>query len=149
MKHALSILLLLCIPVLTLFAEEPVLEPDVIFAIGTPDARCAEFALVQEGYAAFPQRFPNGILYEIGKSTPEKDWAFLHPSIQDRHWAGNKESQPFTIRFHLDEAVNQPTTFVIGYMGSHPDRSTVHVTVNGTALPTQVPPHIGYDQVVI
>ena len=150
MKQSLFFLLTFLTLAATLSAAEtmPPLEDDVIFCIGTPDARCAEFALVKEGYAAFPRKFPDGILYEVGKSTPENDWAFLHPSIQDRQWSGGKETYPFTIRFNLDEAIANPMTFIIGYMGSHPDRSTVHVTVNGTALPTQIPPHVGFDQVV-
>jgi len=136
---------------MALFAADTVeqqLESDVIFCIGTPDARCAEFALIKEGYAAFPQKFANGVLYEVGKSTPESDWAFLHPSIQDRHWAGGKETHPFTLRFNLNEDIEYTTTFVIGYMGTHPDRSTIHVVVNETALPTQQPTHIGYDLAV-
>ena len=151
MKHLLSLSLLLLAPAMTLFAAdttEPPMEADVIFCIGVPDARCAEFALVKEGYAAFPRQFPDGVLYEVGKSTPENDWAFVHPSVQDRGWAGGKETYPFTIRFNLDEDIAHPTTLVIGYMGNHSDRSTVHVTVNDTTLPTQVPPYIGFGQVV-
>ena len=151
MKHSLLISLLLLAPAITLFAAdtmEPPLEADVIFCIGTPDARGAEFALVREGYAAFPQKFPNGVFYEVGKSTPENDWSFVHPSIQDRHWAGGKETHPFTIRFNSDEDIDDPTTLVIGYMGTHPDRSTIHVVANETVLPTQLPTHIGHDQAV-
>jgi cytochrome c553 len=144
MKNTLSILCLL-LSSATLFAAE---EVDVIFCIGTPDARCAEFALVKEGYAAFPKKFPNEVYYEVGKSKPENDWAFVHPTKQDQSWAKGGETHPFTIRFNVEEDINEPTTFIIGYMGTHPDLSDIVVTANGTTLPIQKPTHIGYDQAV-
>ncbi|MCL2710415.1 MAG: polysaccharide lyase family protein [Planctomycetaceae bacterium] len=156
MKHSLLILLLLATMLLTSAtmllaadAMEPPLEADAIFCIGTPDARCGEFALVREGYAAFPQLFRRGVLYEVGKSTPEKDWPFVHPSIRDRSWAGGGDTYPFTIRFNVDEEIAETTTLIIGYMGTLPGGlSTIHVTANATALPTQQPTQIDNNQAV-
>ncbi|MDR0327006.1 MAG: hypothetical protein LBI05_01785, partial [Planctomycetaceae bacterium] len=151
MKHLswiLSLSLLSVIPLLAADVSESAMEADVLFCIGTPDARCAEFALVKEGYAAFPQKFPNEVFYEVGKSKPENHWAFLHPTKQDQSWAKGGETHPFTIQFHLDADMNEPTTFIIGYMGTHPDLSDILVTVNGTPLPSQKPTLVGYDQAV-
>ena len=124
------------------------LESDVVFCIGHPDAYCSEFALAKEGYAAFPQKFPNDILYEIGRSTPERDWPFLHPTRQDEHWAKGGPTHPFTIRFQSGQAIDEPTTFLIGYMGVQGDLSDVHVTVNDLQLPPQLPQNVGHGQIV-
>ncbi len=49
--------------------------PDVLFLIGTPDNRAAEFGLAAagEGYAAFPHRFVQPVVYTVGSSQP-RDW---------------------------------------------------------------------------
>ncbi|MCL2743802.1 MAG: polysaccharide lyase family protein [Planctomycetaceae bacterium] len=124
-------------------------EKDVVFCIGTPDAFCSEFALVKEGYAAYPKKFPNNINYEVGKSNPKDDWAFVHPSKLDV-WAGGTGIYPFNIKFNLAE-VNTAGTycFVIGYCATIADRQPdIKVSVNGTALPVQKPKAVGADQVV-
>ncbi|MDR0336734.1 MAG: hypothetical protein LBI18_06550, partial [Planctomycetaceae bacterium] len=110
------------------------LENDVVFCIGEPDGFCSEFALTKEGYAAFKNKFPNGITYTVGKSTPKNDWAFVHPSTKD-NWAGNK-NYPFAIRFDLPNVPANSTTLVIGYVGSMHDPE-INVNVNGNNLPTQ------------
>ena len=150
MRRSLCILSLLLTSVFTFVAadDEPTLESDVIFCIGAPDARCAEFALVKEGYAAFPQMFPNEVNYEVGKSKPENDWAFVHPAPMDRFWAKGEPVHPFTIKFNA-KPNDVPLTFVIGYVGTLDDRvSQTEVTVNDTVLPTQVPKPVGHDEVV-
>ena len=124
------------------------LEADVLFCIGNPDGFCAEFALVREGYAAFPQKFSNEVHYEIGKSKPENDWPFLHPTLQDQSWAKGGPTHPFEIRFHSDRDIAEATTFLIGYMGVQGDLSDVHVTVNDLKLPPQLPQNIGQGQIV-
>ncbi|MDR0703492.1 MAG: hypothetical protein LBF88_00735, partial [Planctomycetaceae bacterium] len=137
LRHLLGILVLaLLLPALVLAAENDI-ENDVVFCIGEPDGYCSEFALAKEGYAAFKNKFPDGITYTVGKSTPKNDWAFLHPSTKD-DWAGNK-NYPFTIKFNLPDSSNilsEPATFVIGYVGSMYDPE-VSVNVNGNELPTQ------------
>ncbi|MDR0871043.1 MAG: hypothetical protein LBN39_09660, partial [Planctomycetaceae bacterium] len=123
-------------------------ESDVLFCIGTPDAFCAEFALVKEGYAAFPQKFPNNVRYEIGKSKPENDWAFLHPTKQDESWAKGGPVHPFTIIYNSDKDVAGETALVIGYMGVQGDLSDVNVSVNETKLPVQLPQNVGNGNLV-
>jgi hypothetical protein len=123
-------------------------EKDVVFCIGYPDSYCSEFALTKEGYAAFPDKFPNEVHYEVGKSKPEKDWAFLHPSKQDQSWAKGGQVHPFTIRFESDQTIDEPTTFIIGYIGTQGDLSNINITVNETALPTQLPKNVGHGNIV-
>jgi hypothetical protein len=84
-------------------------EHDVVFCIGEPDAFCSEFSLTKEGYAAFKNKFSNGVTYTVGKSTPKNDWAFVHPSTKD-NWAGNK-NYPFTIKFDLPNLSNVLSEF--------------------------------------
>ncbi|MDR3196924.1 MAG: hypothetical protein LBU34_03555 [Planctomycetaceae bacterium] len=124
------------------------LETDIIFCIGSPDSFCSEFALVKEGYAAFPDKFPNDVLYDIGKSKPETDWPFLHPSKQDQFWAKGGQIHPFTIRFESNKTINEPTTFIIGYMGTQGDLSNIKVSINDTELPPQLPKNVKFADIV-
>jgi hypothetical protein len=113
-------------------------DPDTLFCIGTPDASPAEFGLVQEGYAAFKRVFKKPVVYTVGKSKAS-DWPFVHPAHRDT-WAGGK-AHTFTIRFNIPEARTAGTYLILGIAGGHQsERSTITVTVNGTALPTKVAP---------
>ncbi|MGL4595046.1 MAG: polysaccharide lyase family protein [Thermoguttaceae bacterium] len=124
------------------------LEPDVIFCIGHPDSYCDEFALAKEGYAHFPNQFGNGVLFEVGKSTPKNDWPFLHPSKQDESWAKGGPSHPFTIRFNSDKTIDSEMALVIGYIGVQGDLSNVLVNINDTSLPAQLPQNTGNGNIV-
>ncbi|MDR1922850.1 MAG: hypothetical protein LBQ66_00630 [Planctomycetaceae bacterium] len=128
--------------------QENRLEQDVIFCIGTPDAFCSEFALVKEGYANFPNKFADEVVYEVGKSKPNVDWAFLHPSKQDQYWAKGGETHPFTIKFNSDKNIDEPTTFIIGYVGTQGDLSKIIVTINQKELPAQLPKSVGFANLV-
>ncbi|MDR3228965.1 MAG: hypothetical protein LBT53_06100 [Puniceicoccales bacterium] len=137
---------------------------DVLFLIGTPDARSGEFALAHEGYAAFPKKFRRGVHYTVGKSAPAHDWPFVHPSKQDRTWARLADEFPFTIHFNLPAPTtttsssataasspaptSAPLTLVLGYAATQGEPSPVHVTINGHSLPPQQPRDIGAHEVV-
>jgi mono/diheme cytochrome c family protein len=122
---------------------------DLVFLIGKPDARCAEFALVREGYAAFPDKFGEQINFTVGKSNPARDWPFVHPAKDDQFWAKKAAEFPFAIQFDATaETAAAPTTLVIGYMGTQGQLSPVHVAVNGKDLPPQTPRHVGAGDVV-
>lgn len=134
-------------------AEEwfPVLEDDVIFCIGVPDRHCSEFALVRDGgYPAYPAKFPKGgTEYVIGKSTPEKDWPFVHPAPMDQQWAKGEPKHPFTIVFNSETDIEQPTAFLLGYIATMAGKlSDVIVTVNGHELPVRVPKVVGSGDIV-
>ena len=108
-------------------------ENEPIFLIGSPDALAAEFALVDEGYAAFTKRFPNDVDFVVGKSTA-KDWPFVHPAQADK-WAEGRQ-HPFTIRFTLDTPPTKPLYLLIGTVGTLPGgESELLVTLNDHALP--------------
>ncbi|MDR1498650.1 MAG: hypothetical protein LBS59_09690 [Puniceicoccales bacterium] len=137
----------LCAPRIVAAAKKQ--TPDIVFVIGKPDARCAEFALVREGYAAFPDKFGKQINFTVGKSNPARDWPFLHPAKDDLFWAKKAEEFPFVIQFDATaDVAAAPTTLVVGYMATQGKLSPVHVTVNGKALPAQTPRHVGYADIV-
>ena len=111
---------------------------DVLFCIGTPDGYASEFALVREGYAAFPQKFSNPVVYTVGTSKPA-DWPFVHPAHRDR-WAGSR-AYTFEIRFESPRDQGEPLFLVIGIVGAHAtEHSKVTVEVNDRDLPIQVAP---------
>ncbi len=150
-KLAVVVIFFLALPSF-LFGQEkvPVLEPDVLFCVGWPDAFCSELALAKKGgYPAYPEKFPTGkIEYVVGKSKPETDWPFVHPAPMDRFWAKGEPVHPFTIKFDAKPNA-EALTFVIGYLGTLDDRmSQTEVSVNGTVLPTQVPKPVGHGDVV-
>ncbi|MDR3109935.1 MAG: hypothetical protein LBU65_09670 [Planctomycetaceae bacterium] len=128
----------ICLTLIT-FAATVVLanDADMIFLIGKPDARAAEFGLVKEGYAAYAERFPNDVDYTVGKST-DRDWSFVHPAQMDT-WANGEKTHPFTIHFKLDNKPSASLYLLIGNVGTLPDKeSDIVVTVNGNKLPSQL-----------
>lgn len=121
-------------------AAETTPESDVLFVVGTPDHRAAEFGLARpgEGYAAFPRVFPNPVVFVVGKSEASQ-WPYIHPGPKDR-WAGGRVHR-FSIRFDLPGKQEQPWFLVLGLAGGAPvERSEVAVTVNETELPSQTAP---------
>ncbi|MDR1818516.1 MAG: hypothetical protein LBR07_10240 [Puniceicoccales bacterium] len=132
-------------------AASAALPADVVFCIGKPDQRCAEFALAREGYAAFPSRFAaakGGVNFTVGKSRAGSDWPFVHPANRDTQWSKTAVA-PFTLRFALPAAAeNKDLTLVLGYMATMPYVGSVRVSVNGTALPAQNPQTVGGENIV-
>ncbi len=115
-------------------------EPRLLFCVGTPDQRAAEFGLTApgEGYTAYLQKFSNPVVYTVGQSSP-RDWPYIHPAPKDK-WAGGR-AHTFTIRFASGEDQRRPLFLVIGLAGGSPSEcSPVVVTVNQTPLPPQTAP---------
>ena len=115
-------------------------EPGLLFCVGTPDQRAAEFGLTApgEGYAAYLQKFSNPVIYTVGQSS-SRDWPYIHPAPKDK-WAGGR-AHTFTIRFASSEDQSRPLFLVIGLAGGSPSEcSPVVVTVNQTPLPPQTAP---------
>ena len=73
-------------------------EPSLLFCLGTPDQRAAEFGLTAPGedYTAYLQKFSQPVVYTVGQSSP-RDWPYIHPAPKDK-WAGGR-AHTFTIRF--------------------------------------------------
>ena len=114
--------------------------PDVLFVLGTPDARAAEFGLTRrgEGYTVYPQRFQQPVVYQVDSSSP-RDWPYIHPGPKDL-WAGGGEHE-FTIHFASAVSRPSPLFLVMGLAGGAPtERSQVVVRVNNELLPPQVAP---------
>jgi hypothetical protein len=66
-----------------------------LWQVGTPDQKNSEFALAPGGFSRFNQ---DGF-FLVGASTPQQDWPYVHPGLQDA-WAGGRP-HPFTILFVL------------------------------------------------
>ncbi len=73
-------------------------EPALLWQIGAPDNRNAEFALAPNRYAEFRE---DGF-YVVGKSDPQRDWPYVHPGPGDG-WAGGRP-HTFTVVFGLKAA---------------------------------------------
>ncbi|MBM4043049.1 MAG: hypothetical protein FJ290_31555, partial [Planctomycetes bacterium] len=115
-------------------------QRELLFVVGTPDNRAAEFGLTGEGegYQAYLRVFPNPVVHTVGRSTP-KDWPYIHPAIKDK-WAGGR-AHTFAIRFASGADEARPLFLILGLCGGSPsERSKVVVTVNGADLPAQVAP---------
>jgi hypothetical protein len=113
---------------------------DVLFLIGTPDGRAAEFGLAHngEGYLAFRKNFTNPVVYTVGKSRP-CDWPYIHPAPKDR-WAGGR-IHTFTIQYASPVTEQRPLFLVLGLAGGSPtERSRIVVSVNQVPLPPQTAP---------
>jgi hypothetical protein len=111
-----------------------------LFVIGSPDGRAAEFGLTGpgEGYSAYLRKFPQPIVFTVGKSRPS-EWPYIHPAPKDR-WAGGRV-HPFAIRFESPADENRPLFLVLGLAGGSPsERSKVVVTVNGSDVASQPAP---------
>ncbi len=121
-------------------APQPQASSPLLFCIGTPDGRAAEFGLTGpgEGYTAYLQKFPEPVEYAVGQSSP-RHWPYIHPAPRDK-WAGGR-THPFAIRFVTSEHQKQPLFLVLGLAGGSPSEcSRVVVTVNETPLPAQTAP---------
>ncbi len=115
-------------------------EPQTLFCIGTPDGYAAEFGLARDGggYAAFSERFPAPVHFEVGKDSPT-DWPYIHPSSRDQ-WAGG-QPHTYTIQFPVPCSAEIPLYLVLGIVGAHDSEpSRIAVTVSGTELAPQTAP---------
>jgi hypothetical protein len=60
----------------------------------------AEFALGLDDFHLYPSRFPDGPLFVVGESDPQRAWAPVQPGPADA-WAGSRP-HVFEVRFGLD-----------------------------------------------
>ena len=72
---------------------------EIVWQIGQPDNDYSEFALARNHFT-YPQTFPAGVRFEIGKSDPAKDWCYIQPGLMDA-WAGSGE-HPSEIVFNME-----------------------------------------------
>ena len=74
---------------------------EIVWQIGRPDRDYAEFAIAGD-YQAYSRQFlSKPVVFEVGRSKPDRDWPYIHPGPSDA-WAGSRV-HPWTIRFQLAE----------------------------------------------
>ena len=86
--------------VLLSVASTSLATEQTVWQIGKPDHSYAEFAFAGN-YQAYAKRCSAGpVVFEVGRSDPARDWAFVQPGPTD-DWAAASRGQPRTIRFNL------------------------------------------------
>lgn len=103
-----------------------------VAVIGAFDRKSLELALAPGGYNQFLTRFPAGVDYTHGVSSPA-DWPYLHPGPADR-WAGSR-AHTFGLRFSLDAVPAADLALAVWLIDTHattPGRLVV--TCNGGAV---------------
>ncbi|MDT0541941.1 polysaccharide lyase family protein [Streptomyces lonegramiae] len=82
----------------------PLRHGRTVFQIGTPDRTSVEYRRGPEyqqwgTWSFYPQDFPEGVVYRVGRSSPARDWNYL----QFQQIDGVRQA-PWRILFDLDEA---------------------------------------------
>ncbi|HEX6351795.1 polysaccharide lyase family protein [Actinophytocola sp.] len=104
-----------------------------VAVIGTFDRKSLELALAPGGYNEFLTRFPSGVDYTQGVSTPAADWPYLHPGPADK-WAGSK-AHTFSFRFRLDTAPAADLALAVWLIDTHATTpGKLVVACNGNAV---------------
>jgi hypothetical protein len=104
-----------------------------VATVGTFDGKGSEFALSPKGYASYPTRFPSGVDYTFGTSTPSADWSYLLPGPADK-WAGSKNHRA-TFRFDLPAVPAQDLDLALWLIDSHASlAASALLTINGTEV---------------
>ncbi|MGQ9590292.1 MAG: polysaccharide lyase family protein, partial [Planctomycetota bacterium] len=119
----------------------------VVWSIGVPDDRHAEFALgPEEDYSGYPKLFPEDVRFAVGKSDPAKDFSYIHPGPRDA-WAGSK-AHAFAIAFELEEEPSGTFVLTVDLTRSHyAFPPTLQVEGNGKRLGDLATEPDGRDQV--
>ncbi|MBR0236785.1 MAG: hypothetical protein IJQ39_01705 [Thermoguttaceae bacterium] len=121
------------------FASTLASANEVLFQIGYPDGKAAEFRSPVKWEDFFDKENPVVREYTVGKSRT-RDWFPWHNSTREWHAAGRS----FTGRIHFNSAKtwDVPLYLVIGTCYGHAtEPSLINVTVNGTAVePVRVKP---------
>ncbi|MFD0688886.1 polysaccharide lyase family protein [Actinomadura fibrosa] len=116
-------------------AESVAVSGRPLATVGAFDQRSLELALAPSGSAQYRTRFPNGVDYTVGTSTPGTDWSYIQPGPADA-WAGSKASR-HTFRFALDVVPAGETWLSIWLLDTHASNpGTLDLALNGTAIPT-------------
>ena len=114
------------------FASATANSNEVVFQIGYPDGRAAEFRKWIKWEDFFEQENPVVCDFTVGKSLT-RDWLPWHNSTREWHAAGRS----FTGRIHFNspKAYDVPLYLVVGTCFGHPtEPSLINVTLNGTAV---------------
>ena len=100
-----------------------------VAAVGDFDGKSLEFALAPDGFADYPDQFPDGVDFTVGVDDPGQDWPYLHPGEADA-WAGS-QSHELVFRFDLDAQPEDDLTLVMWLIDTHGSLpGTVHFGAN-------------------
>ncbi len=111
---------------------------EMLFCIGTPDARTSEFGAARVTWRRYMEIFTEPVTYTVGTSHAS-DWPYIHPSHSES-WANNRP-YPYTIHFQSTRLYDTPLHLTIGIADAHDSEpSNVTVEINGTALQEQTAP---------
>jgi hypothetical protein len=110
-------------------------SPVVLWSIGQPDNRSAEFAGAPSQYA----QFRDDGFFVVGQSDAQRDWPYVHPGPADA-WAGSR-SHTFTVIFQLEGVPTEGTASLrldlVDTHGSSPPR--LQVEMNGQRFEKALP----------
>ena len=103
--------------------------------IGVPDRSAAEFRHGDHYwkwglYDLYPQEFPQGVDFVIGKSDPKRDWNYAQPPLANGKDRWTKST--WRIRFKLDDAAQGTATLRLAICGAR--GGPVDVAVNGQSI---------------
>ena len=110
-----------------------------VWQIGKEDKSASEFALYQERYNTFQDKYKEAIiLYEVGKNK-ESDMPFFIPGPRDS-WAGRKQGK-IIIRFGIDALASDCNARLrINLVETHPAASpSIQVNINGFKAEVKAP----------
>jgi hypothetical protein len=88
-----------------------------VLSLGSHDNSYRDFALAQEGYGAFAQRFPETVVYRVGQDTPPTAFPYIHPGPTDA-WAGSRP-HPIRLEFELAEEAAGDACLVLDLVAAH------------------------------
>ncbi len=118
----------------------PVRDGRQIWDIGIPNRSAEEFRhgdhYWQWGlYNLYPQEFPNGVNFIIGKSDYHRDWDYAQPPVQDANgkWTGTT----WRITFDMPQVPKGKATLRLALCGTRD--SQIDLTVNGKPAGTTGP----------
>ncbi|MDO5582201.1 MAG: polysaccharide lyase family protein [Planctomycetia bacterium] len=112
-------------------SKDPQDESKIVFQIGRPDARSAEFGGINWSKMREEKNF-SPITFKVGNDSWSK-WPVIHLSTRDFRNAG--VSFTSTIEFDADKTYTEPLWLVVGVCFSHAtEPSQINITINGKKL---------------
>ena len=106
-----------------------------VWEIGTPDRSAAEFRHGDHYwtwglYNEYPQEFPNGVNFIVGKSDPARDWNYAQPPVkgEDGSWHGTT----WRVTFRQDHPATGKAILRVAVCGSR--GNSLEVSVNGKTI---------------
>jgi hypothetical protein len=111
----------------------------LLFQIGQPDGRNAEFALAPAGY----RQFTNDAFFLVGESTPARDWPYVQPGPSDA-WAGSRP-HTFSMLFGATStSAEGRCRLVLDLLDTQNHAPpTLRLQLNGEAVERALPPGAG------